>query len=387
MFHSLLSVIKWELKQVAQRRSLCILVFVYPALIILSFLSMYNAGIVTRLPIAVIDQDVSTTSRSLIQQVAASPQLLVAQRYQDLTHAKQALLHGEIYAVLFIQPDFEKNILANRQPEVITFYNNQYMTAGSTIYRAMSNALKTANSQIILKTLVQKGVATPVAKSQMQTVPTALHPLFNPTLNYIYTLINGLIPTILQIIMMVTMVNSITRDRFGLTGFEQPFKLANCSIVIFLLGRLTPYFIYFLLCLVCFDAILISRYDLPINGHLGLLLLGSMLYIVTSLLYGTFLGLVSRTTNRAYGSTGLLSSPAFGFTGLIFPRIAMNTFPYIWSAILPLTWYIQIRLDQTLRGTSVLSSLEPFLYLFIQFSIMLTFVSLNMRSISRRLSS
>lgn len=384
MFHSLLSVIKWELKQLVQRRSLCILVFIYPILITTLFLFMYNAGTVTQLPIAVIDQDISTSSRSLIQQVAASPQLLVAQRYQDLTHAKEALLHGDVYAVLFIQPNFEKNILANRQPEIVTFYNNQYMTAGSTIYRAMNSALKTVNSQIILKDLLQNGVANPVAKSQMQTVPTALHPLFNPTLNYIYTLINGLIPTILQIIMMAAMVNSTTRDRFSINGFEPSFKRANYNTATFLLGRIAPYFIYFSLCLVCFDAVLLARYELPLNGHFGLLLLGTMLYVITSLLYGIFFGLTGKTTSRAYGSTGLLSSPAFGFTGLIFPRMAMNTFSYIWSAILPLTWYIQIRLDQTLRGTSILSSLEPFLYLFIQFSVMLTIVSLSLRSVRRR---
>ncbi|TEA27722.1 ABC transporter permease [Candidatus Schmidhempelia bombi] len=385
MSNSLLQVIRWELSQLMKQRSLFLLVFIYPLLFIFLFIYMYHAGVITQVPIAVVDQDTSKSSRTLIQQVAASPQLLVAERYQDLSAAKHALIKGDVYAVLFIQPEFEKNLIAGHQPEVVAFYNNQYMSAGTIIFRAMSSALKTANSQIVLQGLLEKGVALPVAQSQMQTVPTSLHPLYNPTLNYLYTLISGLIPTILQIIIMMAMVTSVTRDRFAATGYQPILQLANHNIFTFLLGRITPYFIYFLLCLFLFDTVLIAYFDLPLKGHLALLILGDIGFILTSCLYGIFFGLTGSTLAQAYGSASLVASPGFGFTGLIFPRIAMNTFASIWGALIPVTWYIQIRLDQTLRAPNIMTSLEPFIYLLIQFSIISLLITLHLRKIRRRL--
>jgi ABC-2 type transport system permease protein len=385
MYHRLFQVIEWELRKLIKQRILCLLVFIYPLLFIFLFVYMYHAGVITQVPIAVVDQDTTKSSRTLIQQVAASPQLLVAERYQDLSSAKHALIKGNVYAVLFIQPEFEKNLIAGHQPEVVAFYNNQYMSAGTIIFRAMSSALKTANSQIVLQGLLEKGIASPVAQSQMQTIPTSLHPLYNPTLNYLYTLISGLIPTILQIIIMMAMVTSITRDRFTGTGYQQILQLANHNIVIFLLGRIIPYFIFFLFCLILFDTVLIANFNLPLNGHLILLILGDIGFILTSCLYGIFFGLTGSTLAQAYGTASLVASPAFGFTGLIFPRIAMNTFAYIWSALLPVTWYIQIRLDQTLRAPNIITSLEPFIYLLIQFSVISMLITLHLRKIRRRL--
>ncbi|MWN05507.1 ABC transporter permease [Gilliamella sp. Pas-s95] len=385
MSNSLLKVIRWELSKLIKQRFLFLLVFIYPLLFIFLFFYMYHAGIITQVPIAVVDQDTTKSSRLLIQQVAASPQLQVAKRYQDLSSAKHALIKGDVYAVLFIQPEFEKDLIAGHQPEVVAFYNNQYMSAGTIIFRAMSSALKMANSQIVLQGLLEKGIAAPVAESQMQTVPTSLHPLYNPTLNYLYTLISGIIPTILQIIIMMAMVTSITRDRFDVTSYQKTFQLANHNILIFLSGRILPYFCYFLFCLSLFDIILITYFHLPLNGHFVLLLLGGMGFILTSCLYGVFFGLTGSTLAQAYGSASLVASPCFGFTGLIFPRLAMNTFAYIWGALLPVTWYIEIRLDQTLRAPSIITSLEPFVYLLIQLSVVVTLITLHLRKIRRRL--
>ncbi|OCG10961.1 hypothetical protein A9G24_09830 [Gilliamella sp. App6-5] len=385
MSHSLLEVIRWELRKLIKQRFLFLLVFIYPLLFIFLFLYMYHAGVITQIPVAVVDQDTTQSSRALIQQVAASPQLQVAERYQDLSSAKHALIKGEVYAVLFIQPEFEKDLIAGHQPEVVAFYNNQYMSAGTIIFRAMSSALKTANSQIVLQGLLEKGMASPVAQSQMQTIPASLHPLYNPTLNYLYTLINGLIPTILQIIIMMAMVTSVTRDRFAATSYQQVLQLANQNIFIFLLGRILPYFLYFLFCLILFDTVLITYFNLPLNGHFILLMLGGIGFTLTSCLYGIFFGLTGSTLAQAYGSASLVASPSFGFTGLIFPRLAMNTFAYIWGALLPVTWYIQIRLDQTLRAPNMITSLEPFVYLLIQFSVMALLITLHLRKIRRRL--
>jgi ABC-2 type transport system permease protein len=59
----------------------------------------------------------------------------------------------------------------------------------------------------------------------------------------------------------------------------------------------------------------------------------------------------------------LLTSPAFGFMGIGFPRLGMNAFAHGFGAILPGTWYLIARIDQTIRGTPLGLSWKPILVL------------------------
>ena len=52
-----------------------------------------------------------------------------------------------------------------------------------------------------------------------------------------------------------------------------------------------------------------------------------------------------------------------GFMGLGFPREAMSWVAQGWSALIPGTWYVQLRIDQSLRGTPVEISVWPMLWL------------------------
>jgi ABC-2 type transport system permease protein len=60
------------------------------------------------------------------------------------------------------------------------------------------------------------------------------------------------------------------------------------------------------------------------------------------------------------GLAGLIASPAFGYAGVGFPAIGMNTFAQVWSAILPLRWYMAVLLGQAARGLPVSDSARPF---------------------------
>jgi ABC-2 type transport system permease protein len=59
----------------------------------------------------------------------------------------------------------------------------------------------------------------------------------------------------------------------------------------------------------------------------------------------------------------LLTAPAFGFMGIGFPRLGMSAFALGYGALLPGTWYLTARIDQTVRGTPVDLSWRPILIL------------------------
>nr|HAQ95171.1 ABC transporter permease [Afipia sp.] len=111
------------------------------------------------------------------------------------------------------------------------------------------------------------------------------------------------------------------------------------------------------------DLWLFGYFDLPLHGSRWLLLSAGLLFILACQMFGALLALLLRSTPSAISIATLLTSPAFGYMGIGFPRLAMNSFAYGFGALLPGTWYLMARIDQTVRGTPSDLSLKPILIL------------------------
>lgn len=354
-----------EMRLLMRAKPLFFAVFCYPLIVILFFTSLLHQGVIEQLPVTVVDMDKTVASRALIHDMSAAPEVLISRQDYSLYNAKQALLSGEVYGIVYIPPQFEARLLANESPEVTTFYNNQYMSAGSALQRGFMSTLLATVSNYQADTMMSQGMARPIAVEQLSPLKLEVHTVFNPTLNYIYTLINGIVPTLLQILIMMTMVYTVIRDKYKSGGIAVPIAMANGSFTRYLVNKMLPYLLWFVLVHLVLDAILILFFDLPVRGSLGILYLGTVLFIITAQLWAMIFALWLPKRVLNYGAASSFSSPAFGFIGLFFPRIAMSWYAIAWGAVLPITWYVEIRLDQTLRGHEFPYNLMPLLWLIV----------------------
>jgi len=86
---------------------------------------------------------------------------------------------------------------------------------------------------------------------------------------------------------------------------------------------------------------------------------GSLL-IVAYLALGALLQLLAGDLAMGLGLAGIIVSPAFGYAGVGFPILGMNAFAQVWSAILPLRWYMAVLLGQAARALPLQESVRPF---------------------------
>jgi ABC-2 type transport system permease protein len=93
------------------------------------------------------------------------------------------------------------------------------------------------------------------------------------------------------------------------------------------------------------------------------LIIAGLLFVLSCQLLGALLALLLKPTLTAVSISTLVTAPAFGFMGIGFPRLGMNAFAYGWGELLPGTWYLTARIDQTIRGTPVDLSWKPLLIL------------------------
>jgi ABC-2 type transport system permease protein len=324
--------------------------------------AIFSAGLATRLPIGVLDLDSSDLSRTVIRMVDATPDSAVAVRVGDLAEGRGLILSGKIHGLLMLPRDLQRDVFAGRRPEVVFFYNTQTLTTGSLTARGVNAALPTAAAGIRLSLRSAQGQPLEFAQADLQPIPVQTHALFNPTLNYVYFLLAALIPSILQVIMVTTSSYSVgldveTRHRLRI------LRRLGGGLWPAMAGKILPYTILFMLVLGLSDTLLFVGFGLPRHGHSWLLIIAGLLYILSCQLIGALLALLLKPIASAVSIGTLLTAPAFGFMGIGFPRLGMNAFAYGYGALLPGTWYLIARIDQTVRGTPIDLSWKPLLIL------------------------
>ena len=165
------------------------------------------------------------------------------------------------------------------------------------------------------------------AEADLNPIPVQTHPLFNPTLNYIYFLLTALIPSILQVIMVTASSYSVgldfeTRHRFRI------LRALGGGLWPAMAGKLLPYTILFMLVLGLSDTLLFVGFELPLHGHAGVLISAGLLFVLSCQLLGALLAITLKPMASAVSIGTLLTAPAFGFMGIGFPRLGMSAFAY-----------------------------------------------------------
>ncbi|GAL19097.1 ABC-type multidrug transport system permease component [Vibrio maritimus] len=131
-----------------------------PILLCLSIYWIFSQGIASNLPIGVVDQSKSSLSQKLIRNYDATSMLSVDHQYEDIGQARQALVEGDIYAILYVPPGFDKAIVRSVAPQVTLFYNSQYILVGRLINSAALQAQGTFNAQVEVVKALSKGNTT-----------------------------------------------------------------------------------------------------------------------------------------------------------------------------------------------------------------------------------
>jgi hypothetical protein len=128
-----------EWRWLTHDRAALILMFGVPLFAFVVLTAVFGHPVIRGLGVAVVDEDRSETSRAFVEQVAASPSLRIVPRPGDLASAARAIRSGDAIAAVYIPADFERDLKAERRPQVVAFYNQQYLTAAGVASSGLSD--------------------------------------------------------------------------------------------------------------------------------------------------------------------------------------------------------------------------------------------------------
>ena len=307
----------------------------------------FSAGLPTRLPIGVMDQDHSALSRQLLRFLDATPGLQPVQSYANTAQATRALRRGEVYGVVSIGPDFATAIKQGRAAQVTLLHNAQFGLHSSLIQRDVRAAVATLSAGVELAARHKRGESALAAQVAMEPIKTSLVTLFNPALNYEQYLAAALIPAVLHILAMTAGAWALGRElRDRSLGDWLGRQPGWCHTAGAVLGKLFwPLLALGTVATLAMLGLTWGRGWHP-AGSVAWVLLALWVFLALSLAMGAFAACASRSLRTALSATGFITAPAFAFGGVGFPLQSMPVLARLWAELLPYTHYVRLQMEQ-----------------------------------------
>ena len=352
-----------------------ILIFGVPLFAFAVLTGVFSHPVIRGLGVVVVDADRSDTSRAFVEQVAVSPSLSIVERADDLASAARAIRGGDAIAAVYIPADFERDLKAGRRPQVVAFYNQQFLTAAGVASSGLSDSLAAA-----VGNAASAARGAPQASSIGSLVAETIV-LVNPARNYAQFLLRTLLPMVLHVVIALAAGYAVGSE-FSQRSMRAWLACAGGNPIVALAGKLAPLFAIFFIIMLSTPLILEGLLGISFKGNTPMMAIAAMLLIIGYLALGALMQLLVRDLATGLGLTGLIVSPAFGYAGVGFPILGMNAFALSWGAILPLRWYMAVLLGQAARGLPLYESARPFAVLAALAAIYTLLAFLRLRAIA-----
>src|SRR5215472_12576281 len=373
-----LLVARRELRWLLHDRAALILIFGVPLFAFAVLTAVFSHPVIRGLGVVIVDADRSDTSRAFVEQVAASPGLSIVERAGDFASAARAIRSGEAIGAVYVPADFERDLKAERRPQVVAFYNQQFLTAAGIASSGLSDSLTAAVSRAV----------TPAAPkpARIGSLVAETIVLVNPEKNYAQFLLRTLLPMVIHVVIALAAGYAVGSE-FHRRSMRTWLACAGGNPIVALAGKLAPLFGIFFVLMLSVALILEGMLGISFKGDLPMMIVAGLLLIVGYLALGALLQLLVRDLATGLGLTGLVVSPAFGYAGVGFPTLGMNAFAQFWGALLPIRWYMAVLLGQAARGLPLSDSARPFAALAALTVLYSLLALLRLRSLARSTSA
>src|SRR6516225_3061205 len=140
--------------------------------------------ILRKIPIAVVDNDLSELSRRIVETLDASGTVSVTVRADTYPQARAALDRGEAFAVVGIPPGTERDVLKGTTVHIPIYADGTYLFILRTTASGIGVAINTLSSELAAGGARTDGSLVKAALASASPADVLLQPIFNPVGGY-----------------------------------------------------------------------------------------------------------------------------------------------------------------------------------------------------------
>ncbi len=299
-------------------------------------------------PTVVLDLDQSQQSRDLISRFTTSPYFDVQRQLTRSSQIHELIDSGQATVGLEIDAGFAQKLLQGQtapiQVIVDATNSNTALIASSYISQiALGFAGEYQRDRI--------GRIAPQLIEQIPSVELEQRPWYNPGLSSRWFFVPGVIGSLTLVLVITLTAFAVVRERE--IGTLEQIMVTPIRPVEFILGKTLPFFLIGL-----FDVTLIATigtlwFQIPFRGHISVLFLGSVLFILCMLGVGLLISTVSATQQQAMVTAFFFIMPAIVFSGFGFPIATMPMWLQDVTYLSPLRYFLVVLRGIYLKGVGI----------------------------------
>ena len=317
----------------------CMLVF--PILVTLFFTTMMNEGQPQEMPVGVVDNDDTSTSRALVRKLDSFQSSHVVAHYPNINEARNAIQENKIYAFLYIPKGTTEAMLSARQPKISFYYSQASLTSGALLYRDLKTVATLGSAAVGQATMRAKGFTDKQIATFLQPISIDLHMIGNPWASYNLYLSTMLIPGILMLFMFLITTYSLgTELKFNTS--KEWLSMADNNIIVALTGKLLPQFLIFLSIFYVYMYYVFGYLNFPHPGGVWIMLILGLLAVMSSIGFGIFAYGLMPSLRMSMSVCSLWGMLSFTTSGATFPVFAMHPAIEAIAQLFPLRHYYMI---------------------------------------------
>ena len=345
----LLATLRRELAYIARRPIYLFASIGAPLLVATLLLYMMGSGLPSNMPVAVVDEDHTSTSRAIVRSLDAFQSSEVVLQAESMPEALAAMRLGEVYGILHIPKGLQAHAGSSRQPKLHYYTNSVYLMAGSFVFKDMKMLSELASAKVGLQVGQAKGVSMERIMGSVQPISVKSTVMSNPWLNYSAYLLTVILPGIIQLMVFLLTSYSIGVEIKRNTAHTW-LETANGSIATALIGKLLPQTLLFLVSGLSVQALLYGWMDYPLQSGWGPMGLAILLLVLAGQAMGIIFIALIPIVRMAMSVGSLIGMLSFSISGMSLPVSSMLPSVQALAYIFPLRYYYQIGINQALLG-------------------------------------
>ncbi len=308
----------------------------------------YLSQIARDIPIAVVDQDGTETSRQIMQLLDADEAVQVAVRADTIEEANRALQDHRVYGILAIPPDTEREALKGNTARLPAFVDSAFFLVFNRTVQGILEATGAVTLENLSRHAREDSSVAIAGIAKVQPTETLLEPLYNPVGGYANYAVPAAFILIIQqtLLMGSAMLGGVAFERGGAAG-----RLRR-SAPVAVTGQALAHYVLYLPALGLYLVILPRLYGFSTLGGIRDLFLLSMPFILSVSILGQLMGALFRHRETAVLLFLATSLPLFFTVGVSWPRDAIPPALKALSRIVPSTSAIDaiVRVNQMGAG-------------------------------------
>jgi ABC-2 type transport system permease protein len=293
----------------------------------------YVGQLIKDVPVAVVDDDNSDVSRTIIQALDADEATEVALRPATLAEAQMALARREVFGILGIPAGTQREVLKGDKAGLPAFVDSTYFLLYNRTFQGIQEAVRVVRADLVARSARPDGSLYRAALARISPVEVLVQPLFNPTGGYGSYIVPAAFLLILQ---QTLLMGSAT---LGGAAFQQGGRQARRQrgAVSAVIGQGLAHLLLALPGFILFLVVLPRVYGFSATDHILDLLVLAIPFILSVSFLGQLVGTWFKRSETAVLLLIAISLPIFFLIGVAWPLEAIPALLRMASVVLPST--------------------------------------------------